>query len=293
VKLIFLGDSFTEGTGIDFEYGIQQELLENNQDIYFSDRSKLKKDVQIFINNFRKNNVWTKLLCNELNLEEENRSFGGGGLDSIFIELLQSEIINKNTDRFYIIGLPFLHGGRILNSINSNEEINDILNKNFKYIVLNSKVKDLKFYQKHFNNDFFKFYYLNFMMTVINYLKNKKIDFLFLPTWENNIKEHFFKKPVNFKEDSFERPINFRELFFKNKGNFSEKTKDQNVSDIFIALYDKFVFSELGKQMNFLININLITKLPCGHADIKSQYIIKDMYKKYIKEKLDEINIFR
>ena len=293
MKLIFLGDSFTEGTGIDFEYGIQQGLLENNRNIYFSDRSELKKDVQIFINNFRKNNVWTKLLCNELNLEEENRSYGGGGLDSVFIELLQSEIINKNTDRFYIIGLPFLHGGRILNSINSNEEINDILNKNFKYIVLNSKIKDLNFYQKYFKQDFFYLYYLNFMMTIINYLKNKKINFLFLPTWENNIKEHFFKKPVNFKEDSFERPVNFRELYFKTKGNFSEKIKDQKIIDIFIDFYDKFIFSVLEEQTNFLINKDLIKKLPCGHADIKSQYIIKDMYIKYIKEKINEINISR
>ena len=255
MKLIFLGDSFLEGVGIDIEYAINKGLLKNEKEYYYTDRRKIDSNFSSIIYDFQKNNCWPSLLCNEINIENDNFSRGASGGDLLFLQLLKSEENNKNKKRFYIIGLPKLNQGRIMISNENRMSINKLLYF-FHGVVFYNKLKDLDFYKKYFDKNFFYIYYLNFLMSIINYLKSKKINFLFLPTWESSIKEHFFKEKINEDEQ------------------------------ILFDYYERFFFSELGDQMNFKINNNDLEYLPCRHANIKSQYLIKDMYKNYILEKI-------
>ena len=257
MKLIFLGDSFTEGVGIDIEYGIKINLFPDNDSSYFINKRELIKFE--VINEFRRNNLWTKLLCNELKVIEENLSLSASGLDSIFLELIQSEKINYNNQRCYIICLPFLDGGRFIveNELNKNKSISNLFSK----VMLNFNLpdNDLFFYKNNFNENYCKLIYLQSLISIINYLKNKKIKFLILPTWHNSIKEHFFNN------------------------KYDKNNKKENY---FYDFFEKFIFNEIEDQMNFNIDINKIKKLPCGHPNIESQKIIKNMYIEYIKNKL-------
>ena len=254
MKLIFLGDSFTEGLGIDIEYGLKEKILDG--DSFFIDRKKIDPEKFSIIFNFKRDNVWTKLLCNEINFQHENFAVAGSGGDLLFLQLLESEKKNKNIKRFYIICLPKLSQGRIMISNEKNFSIKNLLYF-FYCVVVNHLIKDIDFYKKYFDKNFFYMYYLNFLMSIINYLKNKKVGFLFLPTWEPTIEKHFFN----------EQRI---------------RKKEQTLFNY----YERFFFNELKDQMNFKINHNDLTFLPCGHADIKSQYLIKDIYKNYILEKV-------
>ena len=256
MKLIFLGDSFSEGVGIDIEYGIQKGLIKNNSNSYYFDRREFDFNTRKIIKNFQENNCWPILLSKEIKNEVENFSRGASGADLLFLQLLKSEKKNKNIERFYIICLPKLSQGRIMISNEKNFSIKNLLYF-FYCVVVNHLIKDIDFYKKYFDKNFFYMYYLNFLMSIINYLKNKKVGFLFLPTWEPTIEKHFFN----------EQRI---------------RKKEQTLFNY----YERFFFNELKDQMNFKINHNDLTFLPCGHADIKSQYLIKDIYKNYILEKV-------
>jgi hypothetical protein len=264
MKLIFLGDSFTEGTGIDFEYGIKINLFPDDDSLYFSNRKQLFYYPDV--NNFRKNNVWTKLLCNELNVIEENFALGASGLDSVFLQLIESEKKNIDNKRYYIICLPFLNSGRFIikNELSDNQDIFNIFNR----VVLNNSLSDddLLFYKNNFNENYFKLIYLQSLISIINYLKNKKIDFLILPTWHNTIEQHFFSDVFS---DDFK---NKKKYFFVKKSNYQK-------NDYFYKFFKKFVFNEIKDQMDFNIDISKIKKLPCGHPNIESQKIIKNMCK--------------
>jgi hypothetical protein len=324
MKLIFLGDSFSEGVGIDIEYGIQKGLIKNNSNSYYFDRSEFEFNTRKIIKNFQENNCWPILLSKEIKNEVENFSRGASGADLLFLQLLESEKKNKNIKRFYIICLPKLSQGRIMISNEKNFSIKNLLYF-FNPIVFNTKQKDIDFYKKYFDKNFFYMYYLNFLMSIINYLKNKKVGFLFLPTWEPTIEKHFFdeeniEKKHFFNKENIEKKniLNAitkekKQLLYNRYEEFlrdhQDQSNQQNNSYFMIEsqitsneiknemipkikeqtlfnYYERFFFNELKDQMNFKINHNDLTFLPCDHADIKSQYLIKDIYKNYILEKV-------
>ena len=254
MKLIFLGDSYTFGWGIDKEYGIQQKILDENINIF----NLIRIDPNIFnlINEFRINNNWTSLISKELQLEYENRSTPGSGIEMIYLRFLESEV-NNEKEKFYIIGLPATLSARKLTSSKNN--INYFSDQNsfselFSTYSFKDNSDDIIFFKKYFDENYFSFSFINIISSIINYCKNKKIKFVFLPTWHQSIERHL--------------------------------TLTDN--QIIKQYLEKFIFNEIEDQINFLIDIHKIKKLSCGHPNIESQYIIKDLYIKYIKERLNE-----
>lgn len=254
MKIVFLGDSFTYGWGIDKEYGIKNNLIKNDND--FTSKMSNNSEVFNFLNDFRINNNWTSLVSKELQLEHENRSTPGSGIEMIYSQFLESEV-NNEKEKFYIIGLPITLSARKLTSSKNN--INYFSDQNsfsklFNTYSFKDSSEDIIFFKKYFDENYFSFTFINIMSSMINYCKNKKIKFIFLPTWHQSIQRHL--------------------------------TLTDN--QIIKKYLEKFIFNQIEEQINFSIDIHKIKKLSCGHPNIESQYIIKDLYIKYIKEGLNE-----
>jgi hypothetical protein len=244
MKLIFLGDSFTYGHNIDIEFGLKNKLL-NGSDIYFNPKN-IDENILKKINDFRINNNWPALISKELNLEHENLSIQGSGIEMIYCKFLENEK-NKKEDSFYIIGLPMNSGRKLVSRKNSQKDFSDLY---YTYHFKNDIETD--FFKKYFDEKYFGYIYINITLSIVSYCKNKRIPFLFLPTWYSNIENHF---------------------------NFTR--------DIIIKDYLKhFFLNEIKDQLNFFIDLKLIKKLPCFHPNIQSQNVIKNMYINYIKDNL-------
>jgi hypothetical protein len=251
MKLIFLGDSFTFGFGIDKEYAIKNNFIKNDNDFIkiINDNDSLFNQV----NDFRINNSWPSLISKELNLDFENLSSPGSGIEAIYCQFLKSEN-DINDEKFYIIGLPATLSARKLISSKNNFnyfEHDDFL-KLFNTYSFKKESNDIDFFKKYFNENYFSVIFINYISSMINYFKNKKIKFLFLPTWYQSIKRHL-------------------------------TLNDNKIIDKYLQ---KFIFDEIEQQMNFNIDVKKIKRLSCLHPNTESQKIIKDMYLQYIKNKI-------
>jgi hypothetical protein len=249
MKLIFLGDSFTYGWGIDKEYGIKNNLIKNDND--FTKETSNNSEVFNFLNDFRINNNWTSLISKELKLECQNRSIPGSGIEMIYSQFLESEF-NNEKEKFYIIGLPITLSARKLTSSKNNQ--NHFADQNsfsqlFNTYSFKDNSEDIIFFKKYFDENYFSFTFINIISSIINYCKNKKIKFIFLPTWHQSIKKHLLL----------------------------------NDNQIIKKYLEKFIFNEIEEQINFSIDIHKIKKLSCGHPNIESQVIIKNIYLNHIK----------
>jgi hypothetical protein len=251
MKLIFLGDSFTFGFGIDKEYAIKNKIISNDKNFFES----INNDPILFnqLNDFRINNNWTALISKELNLDFENLSSPGSGIEAIYCQFLKSES-DIEGKKFYIIGLPVTLSARKLISSKDNFnyfEKDDFL-KLFNTYSFKKESNDIDFFKKYFDENYFSIIFINYISSMINYFRNKKINFLFLPTWYQSIKKHL----------------------------------TLNNNKIINKYLQKFIFNEIEDQMDFFIDENGLNKLSCGHPDIKSQYIIKNFYLKYVENRI-------
>jgi hypothetical protein len=277
MKLIFLGDSFTYGYGLDVEEAINRKYIEFNNDLFFKYpkfnsliNEEQKKELKIFI----EDNVWVKKLSNKLNLKYINLSIPGSSMQGLNAAFLQHELFNSNKDNIYLFFLPVTKQARLLISSSNN---GFFLNLFKNYTFFNEK-EDINKFKRKFDKKYFYVIYLNSLMNLIFYLKNNNIKFMLLPTWENNIYNHFFDDHKVFKKNFF---IN---LFNINNINKTEET-------IFNLCFENFIFDELpSEQLYFNFNKKIITTLPCKHPDLKSQPIIADLYYDHIKSYIDSFS---
>ena len=70
-------------------------------------------------------------------------------------------------------------------------------------------------------------------MSIINYLKNKKVGFLFLPTWEPTIEKHFFD------EENIEKKHFFDEENIEKKNILNAITKEKK--QLLYNRYEEFL----------------------------------------------------
>jgi hypothetical protein len=281
LKLIFLGDSFTNSYGLEVEIAIQNKYIKHNDNLFFENKNdfylRFSNDIKENIQNIKLNNSWVKKLSDELKFEYLNISQFGIGMQGFYNIFLDFEKNNKD-DILYLLFLPITNFNRILlSNLNFKYKINDHVSiydlyETYLYKYNDEKTKILK---KKFNKEYFYFLHLNILFSLIYYLKNKNIPFLFLPTWRKNIYDHFFNDNLNYN--------------FFIKENFIEFFNNKKENSLFKEYYDIFIFNEIEDQMNFNIDINKIEKLPCGHPNLNSQTIIVNMYYDYIKKYIDSL----
>ena len=252
MKLIFLGDSFTWGWGIEIEYALQKKIL-NSEKYYFN--KKMDKDIFIKINNWRKENVWTSLLSNDLGLMSENLSVPAANLQSIFLQIINHK---DDCNCFYLIFLPYHEMSRILISSKNNKNYfideSSILNL-FNTLIIREKEKDFNFFKKYYDKNLISFIEFQSFLNIIMFLKNNRKKFLILPSWRKTIEEHYLLD------------------------------QDKKIK----KLYQDYIFNEIKDFLNFNFSPK-ISYLPCEHPDISSQINIKNEYIDYIREKIYENN---
>lgn len=286
MKLIFLGDSFTDSLNIDIEYAIQKNYIENNV-FFYKDISFNKKNLSLLNNQqlkeielFKKEQGWVNLLSEKIGLEYENLALSGSSLQEMYVHFLNYEINNFNKEIFYLFFLPYTSPTRMMISREFFTNKKDIRNFFLTYIYNDDK-KDVNIFRKKFDLYYFYVLNINILMCLIHYLKNNNKRFLFLPTWESNIYNHFLNHNHinhNFKSKNI---INF---FLDSKKTLEEKKEENQRIKVFKNFFENFVFNEIEDQMNFEININDLKRLPCGHPNIESQEMIVEKYFNYVND---------
>jgi hypothetical protein len=254
LKLFFLGDSFTWGWGIDIEYGLHFGIINKTNDVYNKNiySLSLKEDDIEDINDFRISNNWPALLSFELGAPFKNLSTPGSGIEMIYIKFLENEK-NYKKEKCYIISLPRTLSARIL--VSSKNHPNYFANKNelselFSTYRIRDNSEDGVFFKKYFDREYLCFLYLSYISNIIQYLDNKNIPYVILPSWCNSLKEQL---------------MYYDEEIAKVK--------------IFNDYFNFFIFDKISDS--FLIDFESINKLPCGHPSIEGQKQIKEMYLKH------------
>jgi hypothetical protein len=223
MKLVFLGDSFTFSYGLEVERAIEKKYIDNYDENFLLPRNilfnSLSKQQEKELQDFRINNSWTFILSKKLKVESENISYPGSGIQQILSTFLDYELNNKNKNVVYLFFLPLTKQGRILIEVESTKNsFNQKLLHFFQTYLYHEEKDDINMFKNRFNENVFYVIYLNVLTTLIYYLKNKNIPFLFLPTWNKNIYEHFFND--NYKSN-FINNLNFiRLLNNENQQNF-------------------------------------------------------------------------
>lgn len=264
--LVFLGDSFTYGFNLDAEYALNNNYIKNynwvRKDFYID--NKYSKE----ITDFQENNRWSSLLSNDLKIKHYNLALGGYGWQQIFNCVIEHEFNHHNEEKIYIIGCPFTHGGRLM--VSSDDE-NKVLSKNFKTILFSEKKEDdMVFFKKYFDKKYFYMMEMSILLSIINYLNNRKIKFIFLPTWFKNIYMHFFIH-------DFDIELNDRKKY---KDYFLSLDIDNKR---YLDLYNKFIFNQIDMSIVNSISDKYL-RLPCGHPNLESQKIIKNELIKYVEK---------
>ncbi len=263
MKLIFLGDSFTWGWGIDIEYGLFSGIIDDRKrhEVYDKNiyniglsESQIKE-----LNDFRIQNNWVAQLCHDIKCDYENLATPGSSIEMMFIKFLESQK-KKEINVSYVVCLPRTLSARILvsskNHLNYFSKEND-LSSLFSTYRIRSSDEDLSFFKKYFTEDSLAFIQLTNIIALISYFKSNKIPFIFLPTWENTIREQL---------------IGY---------------EDENINSIIKDYFKSFVLNEV--DCDFSIDFKAIKKLPCGHPSSIGHTVIKEFYSRnkffqFIKE---------
>ena len=292
MKLIFLGDSFTEGAGIDIEYAIQKKYIEDN-DLFYIDSNKIKeKDFNLLseyqledIKKFKNENSWVSLISKKLGLEYENIAIPGSGLQEVYTQFLNYEYFHFNENIFYLFFLPVTDPTRILISNKGSKlNIESDIRFLFQTYLYSKKEEDINVFKKKFDVYYFYIIKINILMNLIYYLKNNNKKFLILPTWKLNIYNHFLD---SLNMSNFLKKNNIIKLFLNIKDK--QKEEEQERIKIFKHFFENFVFNEIKDQMDFNFDISKYKKMPCHHPNIESQEKISDAYFDYIKTYIDKL----
>lgn len=248
MKLVFLGDSFTWGWGIEIEYGLKNGLIRGDE-CYF--KKIFPKETSKEINKFRMNHCWPALLAQELHCDFENLS-----LPAANMQIMMSKIFDEGLHGdLYVLALPLSKTARIL--ISSKEHKNYYnrsevsLTHLFNTHIIRNDSADYSFFSRYYDQNSISFLELQSLLCFIHFLKSKNKKFLILPCWEKTIEDHF------------------------------SLDHDKKI----FQLYKDYIFSQLESELNFSFSCK-INKLPCGHPDIKSQINIKNAYIDIIREKI-------
>jgi hypothetical protein len=286
MKLIFLGDSFTWGGNLDLEYALKNNIVPSDTSYIDPQKTifKFYSNEVIYkqLNYHRRKLSWTRSLSKHLGYDFYNLALPGSSLQSMQCRLFEAE---KNIDelKIYIICLPLTQVARMLVSMNSvpiksiltingfqdfskinkNDEmsqqsyvykLSDKLTSHF--FMPGDRSEDKVFFEKYFNYEYFAYMFIQSLNSMINYLKNKNIKFVILPTWDKTIKMHM--------------PIKKKYL------SISIESKDM------FEFFDMLIAKELeDSQLNFSFDINNIERLPCGHPSINAQEEIKNEFLKH------------
>jgi hypothetical protein len=285
MKIVFYGDSYVYGGGLNNEYGVKMGYIDN-----YGDYKKLKLNEK---NNsdsyeFLVKNRWTSILENELKIKTENFGFPGHGWQYIQYYFLKNEIKNNKEEILYVFCPPRVSFKRLLISNDFNKKEWNIM-KGEEFSTLNITVdwidkrlnhtlyKDITLLDNLFSNNALD--QLNFqnVFGILNYLILNKKKFIFLPSWVNSTKNSFIFGNQE-EADIFEK--NKKNLFIFLGFNKKEKFEDKYVYDF----YEKYIFNNIDDIIidNFW-NKDENNKLPSGHPNTKAQKIITDEYAKIIK----------
>ena len=278
MKIIIYGDSFTFGVGLQTEYALKMNYIDN----YYHDYIKFKNSEKEYSEsmNFLVNNRWTTLLEKELNVKIENFGYPGCGWQYIHYNFLLNELNNKDDEqRIYIFCSPRITFRRLLvDKLFENSNLN--VTPTYNYSCLNLYYKNQRNKENILLDNLFTKSVtdqLNFhnVLGIINYLILNKKRFIFLPSWLDSVKKSFI-----FESEEDYSTLYLRNIFF----NLSKNNDTKEVIRI-INLYDQYIFKYVKdiKMDNFWSN-DPNNKLPSGHPNLSVQEKIKNDYLKIIND---------
>lgn len=216
--LIYLGDSFTVAGMTDYEWLVEQNLIDKDKINYF-DFIKYyflyKKNNSVFSAalDIRKKNSWVHRLSNKLNAEYINMAMLGASWQLIFNQILYSILNIKNKEIIFIIGCTIneriltdkmshlLSKDLSLTSFYDNIDIDEraiFLLDGYSYHIKNKINLNVNFLFKEgqmeiieilFTKKIFNVYNLQAIMNIINVVKDYQ--FYFLPSWYETVESQF------------------------------------------------------------------------------------------------------
>jgi lysophospholipase L1-like esterase len=147
--ILFLGDSFTWGQGLEWEHLIQNENWKVEDINKIIPPKYACERLPIHLQDFREKNRWPRLVSEHFNHQYDLSRCGNGGSNNdawIFLENIENFIHLENLD---LIIFQFTNCHRNINNI-SNGDIEDIFNSDvnaFEYHmnIIKSKNKNVKF----------------------------------------------------------------------------------------------------------------------------------------------------
>jgi hypothetical protein len=282
--LIYLGDSFAKSGITDYEWLVENELIDD-QKINFFDFVKSiglynnkKKSVFKLAQDIVKKNSWTNRLSGLLGINYFNLSMVGASWQSVFNQILYALLEYKNKEIIFILAAP-ISERVLIDKIETNvikkidlynlyeieENFNSsLLLNNHSYHNQKNKInldtsflfseENLKTINSIFTKKIFDLYNIHAIINIINLLKNENIRFFFLPTWYETV-----------------------------KSQIEEIIKDEN-------FLNKFVFSKIEKdQLNFkspFLLKNFIKNPYSAHPSFHSQELIANYYYDFLRDKI-------
>jgi hypothetical protein len=282
--LIYLGDSFAKSGITDYEWLVENELIDD-QKINFFDFVKSiglynnkKKSVFKLAQDIVKKNSWVNRLSSLLQIDYLNLSMFGASWQSVFNQILYALLEYKNKEIIFILAAP-ISERVLIDKIETNvikkidlyhlyeieENFNSsLLLNNHSYHNQKNKInldtsflfseENLKTINSIFTKKIFSLYNIHAIINIINLLKNENIKFFFLPTWYETV-----------------------------KSQIEEIIKDEN-------FLNKFVFSKIEKdQLNFkspFLLKNFIKNPYSAHPSFHSQELIANYYYDFLRDKI-------
>jgi hypothetical protein len=282
--LIYLGDSFAKSGITDYEWLVENELIDD-QKINFFDFVKSiglynnkKKSVFKLAQDIVKKNSWTNRLSGLLGINYFNLSMVGASWQSVFNQILYALLEYKNKEIIFILAAP-ISERVLIDKIETNvikkidlyhlyeieENFNSsLLLNNHSYHNQKNKInldtsllfseENLKTINSIFTKKIFDLYNIHAIINIINLLKNENIRFFFLPTWYETIK---FQIEEIIKDEDF-----------LNKFVFSKIEKDQ-----------------LNLESPFLLK-NFIKNPYSNHPSFHSQELIANYYYDFLRDRI-------
>lgn len=263
MKIVFYGDSYVYGGGLNNEYGVKMGYIDN-----YNDYKKLQLNEK---NNsdsyeFLVRNRWTSILENELKIKTENFGFPGSGWQYIQYRFFKNEIDNKE-ECIYIFCPPLDVKRFIISNKFENPNLQIVKNNDFNILNISKKNNEQNnensFLDEIFDDNVNE--QLNFqnIFGIISYLILNKKKFIFLPSWHKSLKSSF-----NF---------NYEDELDKKFFIFNSKDKVNSTNEISL-LYKKFIFKYIKNiDFNFFWKENNMF-LPSLHPNLEAQKHITAEY---------------